>query len=461
MQTGLPLRALTLAVLALAHAGSAAAASVLMISVDGLKPEYVLDADRHGLRLPYLRSLVREGSHADGVVGVWPTVTYPSHTTLVTGVSPAEHGILANLEFDPGRRFNESWYWYAAEVRVPTLWHAVHTAHRVTASIGWPVTVGSSDIDYLIPEYWRITAPTQELNPADRHLIAALSRPVDLLDRLQASLGAYLMGNDISLHGDEIKTRYAIEILRRYKPALMTLHLSSVDEVQHAQGVFSTPANQDIEAVDGLLAQLAAAARAADPAAIVAVVSDHGFTPLTHRVNLFIPFIEAGLVTTTEDPETHTAKIASWKAEPWLAGGMAAIMLRDPGDRATEHQVEELLGRLAADPRNGIARIDGRPEILRHGGFPEASFLVVLKPGYYTGQSLGGELVADLPGSHGGHGFSPEFPDMRAALFLSGPGIAHGRDLGTVDMRQIAPTLAQLLGVSLPAAKAAPLSLAE
>jgi predicted AlkP superfamily pyrophosphatase or phosphodiesterase len=278
---------------------------------------------------------------------------------------------------------------------------------------------------------------------------------------MQASLGAYLMGNDTSLHGDEIKARYAIDILRRHKPALMTLHLSSLDEAQHAQGVFSTPANQAIEAIDGLLAQLAAAARAADSATIVAVVSDHGFTPLTHRVNLFVPFIDAGLVATTEDPVTHTSKLTSWKAQPWLAGGMAAIMLRDPADRATEREVGDLLGRLAADSLNGIARIDGRPEILRHGGFPEASFLVVMQPGFYTGPALTGDLVTDLPGSHGGHGFSPEFPDMRAALFLSGPGIARGRDLGVLDMRQIAPTLAQLLGVSLPTAKAAILSIAQ
>ena len=117
-------------------AGSSIAAPVLMISVDGLKPEYVLDADARGLRLPYLRSLISQGAYAEGVVGVWPTVTYPSHTTLVTGVSPAEHGILANLEFDPQHHFKESWFWYAAQIRVPTLWQAAHAAGLSTASVG-------------------------------------------------------------------------------------------------------------------------------------------------------------------------------------------------------------------------------------------------------------------------------------------------------------------------------------
>ena len=77
------------------------AAPVLMISIDGLKPEYVTQADAHGMKIPYLRTLMRNGTYAEGVVGIWPTITYPSHTTLLTGVWPAEHGIYNNQEFDP------------------------------------------------------------------------------------------------------------------------------------------------------------------------------------------------------------------------------------------------------------------------------------------------------------------------------------------------------------------------
>ena len=69
-----------------------------MISIDGLKPEYITQADAHGMKLPYLRTLLANGTYADGVVGIWPTVTYPSHTTLITGVWPAEHGIDNNQD---------------------------------------------------------------------------------------------------------------------------------------------------------------------------------------------------------------------------------------------------------------------------------------------------------------------------------------------------------------------------
>jgi predicted AlkP superfamily pyrophosphatase or phosphodiesterase len=431
-----------------------------MISVDGLKPEYVLEADARGLNIPYLRSLVSEGVYADGVIGVWPTITYPSHTTLVTGVSPAEHGIVANLEFDPQRRFKESWFWYAQQIRVPTLWQAAHAAGLATASVGWPVSVGARDVDYLIPEYWRILGASEDLNPSDRDLIAALSRPDGLLAQLQHSVGPYMMGNDITVKGDETKTRYSIELIRQYKPAFTTLHLSSLDAAEHSSGVFSREANQDLEAIDAMLLQLAAAAHASDPATIVVVLSDHGFTPLTHKLNLYIPFIQAGLIESTQDPETKALKIASWTAEPWLAGGMAAIMLKDPGDRHTEQVVRELLQKLAADPANGIASIHERADIRQLGGFPDAAFIVALTPGFYAGESLTGAMISEFHGTHGGHGFSPECADMRAAFFISGVGIARHRDLGLIDMRQVAPTVAQLLGVRLPTAKALPLHVA-
>src|SRR4026208_238528 len=95
---------------------------VVLISIDGLKPDYVLDADKHGLKIPNLRRLAAEGAHASGVTGVLPTVTYPSHSTMVTGVAPSKHGIIANSPFDPFSKNLNGWYWYAEDLKVPTLW---------------------------------------------------------------------------------------------------------------------------------------------------------------------------------------------------------------------------------------------------------------------------------------------------------------------------------------------------
>ena len=437
-----------------------AAAPVLMISIDGLKPEYVTEADTRGLRIPYLRTLQRDGVYADGVTGVWPTVTYPSHTTLLTGVSPSEHGIYNNLEFDPGRRFSGAWYWYAALIRVPTLWRVARQAGLRTASVGWPVSVGATDVDWLIPEYWPSGGMPAAVNPSDRELMAALSRPDTLLKQLEIVAGPYMMGNDTTIAGDETKTRYAMEILRRQKPQFMTIHLSSLDEMEHEHGPFSAEADQDLETIDGMVARLASAALANDPATVVLVVSDHGFITLTHSVNLNIPFVQAGLIQVTVNAETRAPAIESWKAQPWSAGGMAAIMLNDNGDHQTEKQVGDLLQKLAADASNGIQEVLDREAIKKRGGFPDAAFLVLMRPGYYLPNAgTAGNMVNPIAGTRGSHGFSPEFPEMRASFFIAGAGIAHHRDLGVIDMRQIAPTVAKILNVPMPTAKAQPLQI--
>ena len=443
--------------LLLVFALAAHAAPVLMISIDGLKPEYITQADAHGMKIPYLRTLLRDGTYAEGVVGIWPTITYPSHTTLVTGVWPDEHGITNNQEFDPLQRFGGAWNWYAAGIRVPTLWQAAHKAGLRTASVGWPVSVGAADVDYLIPEYWRDRNVSSSWDPQDRWLMAALARPSTLLQQLEAAAGPYMNGNDTSIGGDETKTRYALEILRRYKPAFMTLHLSSLDDAQHAHGPFSPEACADLEAIDGMVERLAHQEFDLNPSAIVVNVSDHGFMNITYSINLAIPFLQAGLAEGALNPVTKAPEISSWKAEPWMAGGMAAIMLHDPNDHATEQQVHDMLAKLAADPANGIAEILDRDAIHKRGAFPGAAFLVVFKPGYYAGS---GSLITPIAGTRGSHGFSPEFPEMRASFFAVGAGIAHHRDLGVVDMRQIAPTIAKMLHVAMPTAKATPLHVA-
>jgi predicted AlkP superfamily pyrophosphatase or phosphodiesterase len=206
------------------------------------------------------------------------------------------------------------------------------------------------------------------------------------------------------------------------------------------------------------LARLCAAALTNDPQAVAVVVSDHGFMPIAHRVNLFLPFIRANLLQTSIDMQTKAVKVISWKAQPWPAGGMAAVML-NPAAPAGDEEVRSLLHSLQSDAANGIAEVLERDAIKARGGFPDAAFLVLMKPGYYVAGDPASDMLTEIGGTHGSHGFSPDFPEMRSSLFISGVGVARNRDLGIVDMRQIAPTVAQLLKISMPSAKAVTLPL--
>jgi predicted AlkP superfamily pyrophosphatase or phosphodiesterase len=419
---------------------AAGAPMVMLISVDGLKPEAILDAQSHGLMVPNLRAFMRDGMYASGVRGVLPTVTYPSHTTLLTGASPAKHGIYANTTFDPLLKNDKGWYWYAEDIKVPTLWDAAAAAHLKTASIYWPVSVGAR-ITYNLPQIWR--TGTED----DLKLQRALSTP-GLEQELSAGLGRYPGGMEETVAEDEIRARFAVRLLELKHPSFFTVYLTGLDTEQHASGPFSRKSNETLERLDAIVGSLRAAAEKTSPGrATICVVSDHGFAAVEHDVNLYAAFRDAGLLTVDQ-----SNKITDWKAMPWPAGGSAAVMLANPADEAVRTRVKALLDKLASDPANGIERILTHDEIQQGRGFPEAAYLIALRIGYEVAYGLSLPLVTK-PSNLGMHGYLPEHPEMRSSFFMVGPQVPKGKSVGEIDMRQIAPTLAGLMHIRLAAAE--------
>jgi predicted AlkP superfamily pyrophosphatase or phosphodiesterase len=417
---------------------------LVVISVDGLRPDYVTAADSHGSKVPNLRRFLKEGVYAEGVLGVVPTVTYPSHTTLMTGVWPAKHGIYANTTFDPLQKNFQGWYWYAEDIRVPTLWDSAAKAGRTTASVQWPVTVGAG-ITWDIPEVWRAGTPE------DVKLLHALSTP-GLLSEAATQIGEYRGGIDTSGDGDEVRGKYAAWILENKRPGLMVLHLTALDHTEHETGVFSAESVAILERLDAVIGKVWEAAEKIAPGrTYFAVVSDHGFANFDQQLNLFPAFRDAKLFTADGQ-----GNVTDWKAMPWVTGGSAAIVLKDAKDQPTREAVHDLLSKLQADPASGIDRVLDAEELQQRGGFPTAAFFVGLKPGWRTGSSLAGPVISKVkPG--GTHGELPDVPELHAAFFFAGPGVPAGKNLGLIDMRDIAPTLAKEAGLSLPSADGKPL----
>jgi predicted AlkP superfamily pyrophosphatase or phosphodiesterase len=419
---------------------SAGTPLLMLISVDGLKPEAILDAKSHGLKVPNIRAFMTDGVYASGVRGVLPTLTYPSHTTLMTGASPARHGIYDNTTFDPLARNEKGWYWYAEDVKVPTLWDAAAAAHLKTASIYWPVSVGAR-ITFNLPQIWR-TGTDDDLK-----LQRALSTP-GLEQELSAELGRYPGGMEETVAEDEIRARFAIRLLEKKHPSFFTVYLTGLDTEQHLSGPFSQKSNATLERLDTVIGSLRVAAEQAAPGrATICVVSDHGFAAVEHDVNLYAAFREAGLISVDQ-----AGKISGWKATVWPAGGSAAVMLADAKDQPTAARVKTLLEKLAGDPANGIESILTPEDIQRGRGFPNAAYLVSFRSGYEMGLATSPPLVT-APSNLGMHGYLPEHPDMRSVFFIVGPHIAQDKSVGEIDMRRIAPTIAGILHIRLAGAE--------
>src|SRR3954467_9954624 len=194
---------------------------VVLVSVDGLWARDLERAESTGIRLPAFDSLRRAGDLAAGVIGSFPSVTYPSHTTMVTGVTPAVHGVYSNRIFIPPTDTLDQSYVESDAVRVPTLFDAAHAARLKVGGVFWPVTAHDSSIDYNIPDAWepRSISQLEALRGVGTHW---------LLD----SLGAPARGEP----DDSLRALWASEIVRRWNPDLMVLHLLELDGAKHDYG---------------------------------------------------------------------------------------------------------------------------------------------------------------------------------------------------------------------------------
>ena len=419
---------------------------VILVSVDGLMPTTYLRPDAHGLKVPLLREMVRSGAHGAGMTGVFPTLTYPSHTSLATGVNPATHGITTNAAPDPMQQNQQGWRWYAEDIRVPTLWDAARSRGLRTALVWWPVTVGAR-ADALVPEVWR--ARTRD----DIKLVRALSTP-GLLAEVEQRYPSLLEGMVPPEVDDESITDVAVHVLETARPNLMLVHLLEVDRWQHRDGPLRGRSLPAIEKTDRMLRRLMEAARHAGiwEKTVLVVVSDHGFAAYRRTVRAGALLRQQGWVTVNDKDE-----VQSWKAYVVAGGGHAYVYLRDPNDEGARRRLWELFAPLAGKPGSGIGKAYSVDEIKQRGGDPAAALAVEAAPGF----AMSNGYPRALHGTSrdvATHGFDPGREDMQAALLIYGPAIA-AQKLPTVRVIDVAPTIASWLHLELRSAEGKPLSL--
>jgi predicted AlkP superfamily pyrophosphatase or phosphodiesterase len=407
---------------------------VVLVTIDGLLPDSYLHPDAHGLRVPTLRRFVAEGAVSEGALSTFPSVTYPAHTTIATGVLPARHGIVGNRSFDPLEQNREAWFWYAEELKVKPLWQLAYEAGYQTALVSWPVTVGAQ-ATWLWPEYWRAQ------NIEDLKLLRALATP-GLAARVEQNFPGHAQRAAPPDTADSANVDVASQILREGTPTLLMLHIFEVDGAQHKHGVWSPEATAAIENADTQLARLVSAVDKAGILASTAFVlaSDHGFANVGRQRNPNALLREAGFIQLNDK-----GKVSAWKASSLVAGAAAYVYVNGD-DPTVAQQVTELFRTRAAAADSGIAHVWTRADIAARGGDPRATLALEAELGVTFGPLT--TSFETKPIAAGMHGYDPERPEMRASLVLLGPSIPHGqlRDARLVD---IAPTIAQWL--ALPA----------
>jgi predicted AlkP superfamily pyrophosphatase or phosphodiesterase len=404
-----------------------AARRVVLLSIDGLHPRFVQHPETYGLAIPNLRALIADGSIARSMKTVFPSLTYPAHVTMVTGVLPSEHGIENNFVLDPEGDNKDGWHWYADRIRIPTVWDKAAAFGLSVASVYFPVTLGAN-IRWNVPQFWRAE------NKEDARLLSLL---------IDAPLREELQRESLTLPGehtsDHARAQIASYLLREKDPDLLLGYFEDLDTVSHKHGPQSEQALRTLEAIDREIGLVRSAAEAHARDTLWIIVSDHGFANAEKRVRIGFALQRAGLF---GDPK----KKIPTRVILGRSNGMCALYLRREDDTDAHTRLESLLHELARDPKSGVGRIYTRDELAARHAYPGADFAIEGAPGYMFVKSSEAPLVSPSE-ELGAHGYDPEREEMRATFILSGEGAPKGQDLGDMDIRQVAPTILQALGL--------------
>jgi predicted AlkP superfamily pyrophosphatase or phosphodiesterase len=411
---------------------------VIVISLDGFAT-YALDDP--AIPLPNIRALVRGGVRAEAMIPVNPTVTWPNHTTMVTGVSPARHGLLYNglpVRAEPGSPGPavriEAHVDKPDLVLAPTVYDRAHEAGLTTAEVDWVAIENAPTITWAFSEYSKPEAPL-----AREMVRAGAITDVELQTFAKAPI----------TFRDEIWTRAAEYIITAHQPNLLLFHLLTTDSMQHQYGARTLGAQTALVLADARVGRIVEAVRRAGilPATTFVIVSDHGFKTFNRRIR-----------------ENVILKTAGLGERAWAVaeGGTANIYVTNGADRA----------QTIAAVRAAFTGVDGVTSVLTPADFPATGYpspdalprmadvVVAAREGYAFDGATSGDGVEDVAAgsSPGAHGYLNTDPDMRAIFIASGAGVRRGATLGVIRNLDVAPTIAAWLGVAMPGVDGQPLT---
>lgn len=416
---------------------------VVLISVDGLAHFYLDDSVAE---MPTIRRFIAEGARAEKMKAVIPTVTWPNHTTLVTGVMPARHGVVGNGYFDREKGANvgligDPQFDKEQLVKSPTIYDAAHEAGLKTASIVWPASRSAKTLDWTVH-----FANVQEL--FERHATPSL-----LTEFKEAGI-AYEAEAEGFKEGkgparDELNVRMFNHVIHKHRPNLALFHLLEVDHAQHVSGPQSPEAYAAIKFADGCLRTIRDQLEQDFPGkATVFIVSDHGFFPIRKQIQTNVLFRQEQLLTL--DGEN---KIAAARVRSVSQGGSTFIYVLDNEHRdALIERVVRLFANVEGVEASIMTKDYRKYGLADPADDPHSPDLVLCaKSGYSFSDSTAGDLVVTDRSDQlkGTHGYDPNHDEMHATFIAWGAGIKPGSRLGVVNNTDVSPTMARLMELKM------------
>lgn len=409
---------------------------VIVISNDAMVYEDLLTLKA----LPTFASVWNQIAQVKHVRSVYPTITYPCHTTMITGVYPDKHGIVNNET--PELLVQTSvWHLFRKDIMVPDLFDVAKNNGLTTASVFWPVTGNHPNIDFLINEYW----PQNKEESLQDCFINSGSSPEVIKKVVEPNL--WRLVNRTHPYCDDFIYNCACSMIRKFKPNLLMIHPANLDDYRHKTGVFTKKVTYGLHEIDSWMGQLIQATKDAniyDDTDFI-MVSDHGQLNITRAVAINVMFVRNGLIDVDENGE-----ITDWTAFCKSAGLSAQVYLKNPNDTDTLKRTHDFLNWMCEEGVYGISRVYTAKEAQEEEHLA-GNFSFALETDGYTAfhndwrmPLVRSKVLADYRYANASHGHHPD-KGPQPTMFAFGPDFKPGACIERAHLVDIAPTVAKAL----------------
>ena len=404
---------------------------VILVSIDGFRGD-LFKLPGFSDQFPNLHRLASSGVYCDNVSSVFPSLTYPSHTSMITGEPPSKHGITNNNPFKPETNFSD-WYWYQDSVHVESVIDRIKDKRMISLGISWPVTVGAP-ITWGFPE---IKSTTDTISTA--MLVMKHDMPDHFIESAQLRGVINPMASTEGYSRDVLLHKMFMDAFRRKRPHLSLYHMLQTDFEQHDHGKNSPEAQVAFAFMDSLIGNIITFLDKKNlwSSTTLFITGDHGFRDVKKQLNINRLFADQGWLRIVDKKI-----IEGWKVACLSTGGSAFVRIKDQNDHLFRKKVRLLLAK----------RLEFETLERRHmNGYlstaERTDFLLLANKNYAFSKDLDKPYIYDESG--GTHGGDPSQKHLKTGFIACGRNIKQGTRLENMRITQIAPAVSELLNLGL------------
>lgn len=392
--------------------------------------------------LPNFKKLLEKSSYSFEVESVYPSLTYPAHTTIITGKYPNNHGIINNILVQPGNN-NPDWFWHRSKIQGETLCDLAKKKGMKIANLLWPV-MAKGDIDYNLPEifpnkWWQNQIIISLLNGSIGYQLELNNKFKELRNGTkQPELDNFIMAS-------------LLHTLREKQPGLTLVHLTDVDSQRHEYGYRSPEALYALKRHDYRIGEVLNCLHSLgiENDTTIVILGDHSFKDADYVIKLNKLFINKGWITID-----RKGNIVDWATFMNYCDGSAYIYLKDNTNKNLLKVIRETLENFSNENNNCIEKILTSEEAFKLGADRSCALMLEAKEGYYFINDIDGEIIEETGEKYhkATHGYSPKKKDYETFFIISGKGIKKDYNIGPMHLVDEGPTLAAILEGELPKA---------